>query len=90
MLSFSLNGTSHGDILGDSNVKRIGRSKGGGKITFGELLVVCGIDRQSVDPRFLSSIGVGIIHLASLALGRFHLAWSCLLLLGTLQLDLLL
>ena len=83
MVSVSLNGTSYGDILGDSNVKRIGRSKGGGKITFGELLVVCGIDRQSVDPRFLSSIGVGIIPPGFAGLGKisfglvvFAAAWN--------------
>ena len=75
MLSFSLNGTSYGDILGDSNVKRIGRSKGGGKITSGELLVVCGID--------LSSIGVGIIPPGFAGLGKisfglvvFAAAWN--------------
>ena len=64
------------------NVKRIGRSKSGGKITFGELLVVCGIDRESVDPRFLS-IGVGIIPPGFAGLGKisfglvvFAAAWN--------------
>ena len=82
-MSFSLYETSHGDILGDSNVGRIGGSKGGGRITFGELLDLCGTDRESVDPRFLSFTGVGLV-LASFAgvgkssfcLEKFAAAWK--------------
>ena len=48
-------------MLGDSNVQRIGSSKRSGKVTSGKLLEICGIDRESVDPRFLSSTSVGLL-----------------------------
>ena len=53
-----------------------GGPNGGGKITFGELLAICGIDREPVDKRFLSSIRVGLlpVNLASFGVGRFALS----------------
>ena len=39
-LSFSLNVTSDGDILGGSNEEWLGGSNGGGKITFGKLMEI--------------------------------------------------
>ena len=42
-----------------------GGSKGSGKITFDKLQDIYGTDRESVDPRFLSSTGVGLLSFSS-------------------------
>ena len=62
-----------------------------GKNTCGKLLVTCGMDRESVDPRFLASIGVRLLPAVFAGLGKNSIRLGGgLLLLGRLYLDLLL
>ena len=71
-------------------MQRLGGSKGGGKITFGKLLDICGIDRKSVDSRFLSSAAVGLLPANFAGLGSISFCLGGFVHVERLQLDLLL
>ena len=48
-LSLSPKGTSQGFVLGDSSAEQRGVANGGGKVVFGKLLAICGVEMESAD-----------------------------------------